>query len=120
MSLHRTLYARRCVMAIKRITLWDQVLINLIFHLYIVYLKKLYIMQKANGVQLKVEDIAVSNVRIDLTRGKHNPLESISFFKVEAVSEAFENLQLKIYGVKTQVHETPEAKKQRRQGVSYM
>ncbi|CAL9101633.1 unnamed protein product [Musa textilis] len=107
--------------------------------------------QKANGVQLKVEDIAVSNVKIDLTRGKHNPLESISFFKdyhsvkkfsitddrishllpascqdrivrvyakkpelVEAVSEAFENLQLKIYGVKTQVHETPEAKKQRR------
>ncbi|CAL9200199.1 uncharacterized protein LOC103969194 isoform X1 [Musa acuminata AAA Group] len=107
--------------------------------------------QKANGVQLKEEDIAVSNVKIDLTRGKHNPLESISFFKdyhcvkkfsitedrishllpatcqdrivrvyakkpelVEAVSEAFENFQLKIYGVKTQVHETPEAKKQRR------
>ncbi|URE45830.1 HD domain, partial [Musa troglodytarum] len=97
--------------------------------------------QKANGVQLKVEDIAVSNVKIDLTRGKHNPLESVKKFSitddrishllpascqdrivrvyakkpelVEAVSEAFENLQLKIYGVKTQVHETPEAKKQR-------
>ncbi|THU52604.1 hypothetical protein C4D60_Mb10t05710 [Musa balbisiana] len=86
--------------------------------------------QKANGVQLKVEDIAVSNVKIDLTRGKHNPLEShllpascqdriVRVYAkkpelVEAVSEAFENLQLKIYGVKTQVHETPEAKKRRR------
>lgn len=37
--------------------------------------KMLYILQKANGVQLKEEDIAVSNVKIDLTRGKHNPLE---------------------------------------------
>ncbi|KAG6534405.1 hypothetical protein ZIOFF_008291 [Zingiber officinale] len=140
--------------------------------------------QKANGINLKAEDIVVSNVKIDLTRGKHNPLEryqnnalvfgdfhktlvhwldtevvvtflhgyvtSISFFKdyyseekfnitddrishllpaccqdrivrvyakkpelVEAVSEAFENLQLKMYGVKTQVHETPEKKKRR-------
>ncbi|XP_042454267.1 deoxynucleoside triphosphate triphosphohydrolase SAMHD1 homolog [Zingiber officinale] len=106
--------------------------------------------QKANGINLKAEDIVVSNVKIDLTRGKHNPLESISFFKdyyseekfnitddrishllpaccqdrivrvyakkpelVEAVSEAFENLQLKMYGVKTQVHETPEKKRRR-------
>ncbi|XP_074576591.1 uncharacterized protein LOC141833093 [Curcuma longa] len=106
--------------------------------------------QKANGINLKAEDIVVSNVKIDLTRGKHNPLESISFFKdyyseekfnitddrishllpacyqdrivrvyakkpelVEAVSEAFENLQLRMYGVKTQVHETPEKKRRR-------
>ncbi|KAG4173577.1 hypothetical protein ERO13_A11G067400v2 [Gossypium hirsutum] len=103
-----------------------------------------------NGVLLQENDIAVSNVRIDLTRGKQNPLESINFFKdyesqekfpipherishllptsyqdmivrvyskkpelVAAVSEAFENFQLKIYGVKAQVHATPEKKKRR-------
>ncbi|MBA0559817.1 hypothetical protein Goshw_014694 [Gossypium schwendimanii] len=32
---------------------------------------------------------------------------------VAAVSEAFENFQLKIYGVKAQVHATPEKKKRR-------
>ncbi|XWS40753.1 hypothetical protein CRYUN_Cryun17cG0022600 [Craigia yunnanensis] len=106
--------------------------------------------QKNGGVLLKEEDIAVSNVRIDLTRGRQNPLESINFFKdyeseekfpipddrishllptsyqdmivrvyskkpelVAAVSEAFENFQLKIYGVKAQVHATPEKKKWR-------
>lgn len=31
--------------------------------------------QKNGGVLLKEEDVAVSNVRIDLTRGRHNPLE---------------------------------------------
>ncbi|TYJ08461.1 hypothetical protein E1A91_A11G076500v1 [Gossypium mustelinum] len=104
--------------------------------------------QKNGGVLLQENDIAVSNVRIDLTRGKQNPLESINFFKdyesqekfpipherishllptsyqdmivrvyskkpelVAAVSEAFENFQLKIYGVKAQVHATPEKKK---------
>ncbi|KAM0944265.1 putative HD/PDEase domain-containing protein [Dioscorea sansibarensis] len=107
--------------------------------------------QKANGVTLKEEDVAVSNIKIDLTRGKHNPLESIGFFKdyesdqkltipddrishllpacnqdrivrvyskkpelVEVISEAFENFQLKTYGVKTQVHDTPDKKKRRR------
>nr|XP_029123745.1 deoxynucleoside triphosphate triphosphohydrolase SAMHD1 homolog isoform X3 [Elaeis guineensis] len=107
--------------------------------------------QKANGIELKEEDLVVSNVRIDLTRGRDNPLGSINFFKdydsekkftisddhishllpasyqdkivrvyakkpelVEAVSEAFENFQLKTYGVKTQVHETPEKKKRRK------
>ncbi|KHG08463.1 Protein SAMHD1 [Gossypium arboreum] len=106
--------------------------------------------QKNGGVLLQENDIAVSNVRIDLTRGKQNPLESINFFKdyesqekfpipherishllptsyqdmivrvyskkpelVAAVSEAFENFQLKIYGVKAQVHATPEKKKRR-------
>ncbi|KAF5449868.1 hypothetical protein F2P56_030270 [Juglans regia] len=106
--------------------------------------------QKAGGVTLKEEDIAVSNVKIDLTRGRNNPLECIKFFKeyesdetfpiqddrishllpafyqdmivrvyskkpelVEAVSEAFENFQLKTYGMKTQVHATPEKKKRR-------
>ncbi|KAL2498306.1 HD domain-containing metal-dependent phosphohydrolase family protein [Abeliophyllum distichum] len=101
-----------------------------------------------SGVVLKEEDVAVSNVRIDLTRGKHNPLESINFFKdyeseekfsipddrishllpksyqdmivrvyskkpelVGAISEAFENFQLKTYGIKAQVHATPEKKK---------
>ncbi|KAB2002574.1 hypothetical protein ERO13_D11G071300v2 [Gossypium hirsutum] len=106
--------------------------------------------QKNGGVLLQEDDIAVSNVRIDLTRGRQNPLESINFFKdyesqekfpipherishllptsyqdmivrvyskkpelVAAVSEAFENFQLKIYGVKAQVHATPEKKKRR-------
>lgn len=31
--------------------------------------------QKAGGVTLKEDDIAVSNVKIDLTRGRNNPLE---------------------------------------------
>ncbi|PIN13017.1 Metal-dependent phosphohydrolase [Handroanthus impetiginosus] len=107
--------------------------------------------QNSSHPTLHEEDIAVSNVKIDLTRGKNNPLESISFFKdydssekftikddlvshllptsyqdmivrvyskkphlVEAVSEAFENFQLKTYGMKTQVHATPEKKKRKR------
>ncbi|RYR56835.1 hypothetical protein Ahy_A05g022548 [Arachis hypogaea] len=104
--------------------------------------------QKSGGGTLREEDVAVSNVKIDLTRGKHNPLESINFFKdydsdekftisndrvshllpttyqdmivrvyakkpelVEAISDAFENFQLKTYGIKAQVHSTPEKKK---------
>ncbi|BBH00400.1 HD domain-containing metal-dependent phosphohydrolase family protein [Prunus dulcis] len=103
-----------------------------------------------SGVTLKEEDVAVCNVRIDLTRGRHSPLESINFFQdydseekftiredhishllptsyqdmlvrvyskkpelVGAISEAFENFQLKTYGVKAQVHATPEKKKRR-------
>ncbi|KAG5239225.1 deoxynucleoside triphosphate triphosphohydrolase SAMHD1 [Salix suchowensis] len=106
--------------------------------------------QKNGGVLLKEEDVAVSNVRIDLTRGMHNPLERIKFFKdyeseenfvipddrishllptcfqdkivrvyakkpelVGAISEAFENFQFKTYGIKVQVHATPEKKKRR-------
>lgn len=106
--------------------------------------------QKTGGVMLREEDVAVSNVKIDLTRGRHNPLESIKFFKdyeseekfsisddrishllptfyqdmivrvyskkpelVGAISEAFENFQLKTYGIKAQVHATPEKKKRR-------
>ncbi|AQK89798.1 deoxynucleoside triphosphate triphosphohydrolase SAMHD1 homolog isoform X2 [Zea mays] len=104
--------------------------------------------QKSSEVLLKEEDVAVSNVKIDLTRGKDNPLESIKFFKdfgcdekfpitddrvshllpaynedrivrvyakkpelVDVVSEAFENLQMRMYGEKTQVHETPKRKR---------
>ncbi|XP_078431027.1 uncharacterized protein LOC144702894 isoform X2 [Wolffia australiana] len=107
--------------------------------------------QRNAGITLREEDVAVSNVTIDLTCGIENPLQSISFFKdyesdakfsvsddrishllptsyqdrivrvyskkpelVEAVSEAFENLQLKMYGTKAQVHDTPEKKKRRR------
>ncbi|XVF16434.1 hypothetical protein REPUB_Repub10bG0030200 [Reevesia pubescens] len=36
--------------------------------------------QKNGGVLLKEEDIAVSNARIDLTRGRQNPLERINLF----------------------------------------
>lgn len=108
------------------------------------------ICSQKSGVTLKEEDVAVCNVKIDLTRGKHNPLESIHFFKdyesqekftisddrvshllptsyqdmivkvyskkpelVEAISEAFENFQLKTYGIKAQVHPTPDKKKRR-------
>nr|GMC56938.1 deoxynucleoside triphosphate triphosphohydrolase SAMHD1 homolog [Ipomoea batatas] len=107
--------------------------------------------QVGGGKKLDEDDVVVSNVRIDLTRGKHNPLESINFFKdyeseekfsipddrishllpssyqdmivrvyskkpelVGVVSEAFENFQLKTYGIKAQVHPTPEKKKRRR------
>lgn len=34
-----------------------------------------FILQKSGCERLKEEDVAVSNVRIDLTRGRHNPLE---------------------------------------------
>ncbi|KAL5582555.1 hypothetical protein UlMin_014997 [Ulmus minor] len=106
--------------------------------------------QKSGDVILREEDVAVSNIKIDLTRGRHNPLESIHFFKdyesdekfsipedrishllpgsyqdmivrvyskkpelVGLISEAFENFQLKTYGIKAQVHATPEKKKRR-------
>uniref|UniRef100_A0A166E918 HD domain-containing protein n=1 Tax=Daucus carota subsp. sativus TaxID=79200 RepID=A0A166E918_DAUCS len=44
--------------------------------------------QKA-GVTLKEEDIAVSNIKIDMTRGRKNPLESINFFKDYECNEKF-------------------------------
>ncbi|KAL8043894.1 hypothetical protein ABFX02_08G012600 [Erythranthe guttata] len=106
--------------------------------------------QRSGGSTLREEDVVVSNVRIDLTHGKHNPLERVNFFKdfgseekfpipddrvshllptsyqdmivrvyskkpelVGVISEAFENFQLKIYGIKAQVHATPDKKKQR-------
>ncbi|GAB4831482.1 hypothetical protein Ancab_005499 [Ancistrocladus abbreviatus] len=96
---------------------------------------------------LKEEDVAVSNVRIDLTCGMQNPLQNIKFFQnfesnekfsmpddhvshllpaccqdmivrvyskepelVGPISEAFENFQLKTYGIKTQMRATPEKK----------
>lgn len=104
-----------------------------------------------SGVNLQEDDIVVSNIKIDFTRGKNNPLESIKFFQdydsdqnftiggasisqllpscsldrivrvytkkpelVAAVSEAFENFQEHKYGRKTQVHGTPQKKKQRK------
>ncbi|KAL3337170.1 hypothetical protein AABB24_029694 [Solanum stoloniferum] len=103
--------------------------------------------QKSDS-QLNEEDVIVNNVKIDLTSGRNNPLERISFFQdydsfekshikddrvshllpacyqdlivrvytrdpklVQAVSNAFENFQMKTYGEKTQVHATPEKKK---------
>ncbi|EYU44738.1 hypothetical protein ABFS82_08G012600 [Erythranthe guttata] len=106
--------------------------------------------QRSGGSTLREEDVVVSNVRIDLTHGKHNPLERVNFFKdfgseekfpipddrvshllptsyqdvivrvyskkpelVGVISEAFENFQLKTYGIKAQVHATPDKKKQR-------
>ncbi|KAK6913138.1 hypothetical protein RJ641_022739 [Dillenia turbinata] len=110
------------------------------------------------GVILREEDVAVCNVRIDLTRGRRNPLERVNLEEgskaidwqhekalrfersrlnsvdnetdsdldyeskekfyvhddsVGAISEAFENFQLKTYGIKAQVHATPEKKRRR-------
>ncbi|GMH27636.1 hypothetical protein Nepgr_029479 [Nepenthes gracilis] len=45
--------------------------------------------QVCGRVTLKEEDIAVSNVKIDLTRGRRNPLESIKFFKDYECDEKF-------------------------------
>lgn len=39
------------------------------------YLKEWFVNQKAGEVTLKEEDVIVSIVKIDLTRGKKNPLE---------------------------------------------
>ncbi|MCO5580602.1 hypothetical protein L7F22_034472 [Adiantum nelumboides] len=108
--------------------------------------------QVKSGVNLSPDDIVVSNVKIDLTRGKEDPVQRVHFFKdyesdekfiipkerishllpdcfedrivrvyskkpglVDAVSEAFENFQLRTYGIKTQVHGTPNGKKRRSQ-----
>ncbi|KAL6994326.1 hypothetical protein U1Q18_012433, partial [Sarracenia purpurea var. burkii] len=45
--------------------------------------------QKTSGVILREEDVVVSNVRIDLTRGMHNPFECIKFFKDYDSEEKF-------------------------------
>lgn len=39
---------------------------------------------------------------------------NILYVQVGAISEAFENFQLKTYGIKAQVHPTPEKKKRPR------
>ncbi|XP_022884046.1 deoxynucleoside triphosphate triphosphohydrolase SAMHD1 homolog isoform X2 [Olea europaea var. sylvestris] len=45
--------------------------------------------QKSGGVTLREEDVVVSNVKIDLTRGRNNPLESIMFFEDYQSEEKF-------------------------------
>ncbi|XP_050205086.1 uncharacterized protein LOC126655128 isoform X2 [Mercurialis annua] len=37
--------------------------------------------QNSNGITLKEDDVAVSITKIDLTRGRSNPLESVQFFQ---------------------------------------
>ncbi|KAK7252370.1 hypothetical protein RIF29_36264 [Crotalaria pallida] len=44
---------------------------------------------QTGGPTLKVEDIAVSNVKIDFTCGRENPLERIKFFKDSGSNEKF-------------------------------
>ncbi|XP_057751083.1 uncharacterized protein LOC130969403 isoform X2 [Arachis stenosperma] len=44
---------------------------------------------QTNGVNLKEDDVAVSNVKIDLTYGTENPLERIKFFKDYESKEKF-------------------------------
>ncbi|XP_074310816.1 uncharacterized protein LOC141646772 isoform X2 [Silene latifolia] len=45
--------------------------------------------QKSGGVTLKEDDVIVSNVKIDLTRGRLNPLEHINFFQDHHSHEKF-------------------------------
>ncbi|XP_074274421.1 uncharacterized protein LOC141598617 isoform X1 [Silene latifolia] len=49
--------------------------------------------QDSGGISLNEEDIAVSNIKIDLTQGRNNPLKSIRFFQNydSTVSEAIED-----------------------------
>ncbi|KAG6766407.1 hypothetical protein POTOM_030487 [Populus tomentosa] len=107
--------------------------------------------QENGDITLKEEDVIVCNVKIDLTRGRSNPLENFPYYQdfesnekfpihdyrishllpafcedrivrvysknpdlVKTVSEAFENFQLKTYGMKAQVHATPDRKRNRR------
>ncbi|XP_058776473.1 uncharacterized protein LOC131650781 isoform X1 [Vicia villosa] len=44
---------------------------------------------QTNGSNLKEDDVVVSNVKIDLTRGTKNPLERIKFFKDYESNEKF-------------------------------
>ncbi|XP_061359589.1 uncharacterized protein LOC133303657 [Gastrolobium bilobum] len=44
---------------------------------------------QTNGVTIKEDDVVVSNVKIDLTRGRENPLERIKFFKDYESKEKF-------------------------------
>ncbi|KAL6187076.1 hypothetical protein ACLB2K_043191 [Fragaria x ananassa] len=45
--------------------------------------------EKAGGVTLKEEDVAVVTVKIDLTNGRKNPLDRVSFFKDYESNEKF-------------------------------
>ncbi|WCJ38419.1 hypothetical protein M5689_019481 [Euphorbia peplus] len=45
--------------------------------------------QKSNHSTLKEEDVAVSITKIDLTRGRNNPLDSVKFFKDYESQEKF-------------------------------
>ncbi|KAI8023088.1 hypothetical protein LOK49_LG03G00318 [Camellia lanceoleosa] len=47
------------------------------------------ICSQKTGVTLKEEDVAVCNVKIDLTRGRNNPVEWINFFKDYDSEEKF-------------------------------
>ncbi|KAH9621159.1 hypothetical protein KSS87_006346 [Heliosperma pusillum] len=49
--------------------------------------------QDSGGISLNEEDIAVSNIKIDLTQGRNNPLKSIRFFQSydSTVSEPIED-----------------------------
>uniref|UniRef100_A0A3N7FI41 HD domain-containing protein n=1 Tax=Populus trichocarpa TaxID=3694 RepID=A0A3N7FI41_POPTR len=95
---------------------------------------------QGNGdITLKEEDVVVCNVKIDLTRGRSNPLENINFFQDFESNEKFpihdyrishllpafcedrivrvysKNPDLlKTYGMKAQVHATPDRKRNRR------
>ncbi|KAF7124749.1 hypothetical protein RHSIM_Rhsim12G0047300 [Rhododendron simsii] len=45
--------------------------------------------QKSCGVTIKEEDIAVANVKIDMTRGRNNPVDRVHFFKDYVTDDKF-------------------------------
>ncbi|XP_058193194.1 uncharacterized protein LOC131310283 isoform X3 [Rhododendron vialii] len=45
--------------------------------------------QKSCGVTIKEEDIAVANVKIDMTRGRNNPVDRVHFFKDYETDDKF-------------------------------
>ncbi|KAL6542618.1 hypothetical protein OROMI_024220 [Orobanche minor] len=67
--------------------------------------------EKNGEVSLREEDVVVSNVRMDLTRGRHNSQERNTAVRVEMISEAFDTFQLMTYGIKCPVHATKRNKK---------
>ncbi|KAK9276157.1 hypothetical protein L1049_005688 [Liquidambar formosana] len=45
--------------------------------------------QRTGGVTLREEDVVVTNIRIDLTQGRNNPLERVKFFQDYDSNEKF-------------------------------
>ncbi|KAG5520949.1 hypothetical protein RHGRI_033497 [Rhododendron griersonianum] len=45
--------------------------------------------QKSCGVTIKEEDIVVANVKIDMTRGRNNPVDRVHFFKDYETNDKF-------------------------------
>jgi len=66
-------------------------------------------------VYAKKPELVSEHSFIYLVPTNYNQFHNVGehWLQVEAVSEAFENLQLRMYGEKTQVHDTPKKKRMR-------